>query len=382
MAETTLGFFTQKSLSHFFDSRKKLDFDKEPVFTPMQVKIITKQASETAIETYKNFQKDAEKLESNPEHDSNKIEANKMAEAQNALNLGQVAENENRLHNAMTHYTLAAKLNPRFDTLTKAIVIALRIGIFPPPALALDAEKAAIKEYGKGSEKHAICLHNLGVIYEGHGEHKKSEQFSEQAINIYKNILGNKHATVSMRNLAVSYENQNDNLKAELLFEEILKINQEVLGKEHPDTATSLNDLGKSYYSLGKYKKAESCFNDALSIRIKVLGENHPDTADTFSEIAKTYAQTKQYKESETLYKKAIKIYEESSHPHISHALTNLAVLYANTRRYDEAVKFYKQGIESFTVTLGPNHSNTKLAKASYERTKIRQANAESVASQ
>ena len=141
-------------------------------------------------ESVKDAHERIDKIEKTLTSKGNKIGNSKLVEAQNALNLGIIAEKENRLLDAMTHYTLVAKLHPRFDILTRALSIATKIGDSSSALFfAEKAEKAASNEYGEGSKKHADSLSNLGATYSDQRDYQKSEQLCEQALKIYKKII-------------------------------------------------------------------------------------------------------------------------------------------------------------------------------------------------
>jgi len=55
-----------------------------------------------------------------------------------------------------------------------------------------------------------------------------------------------------------------------------LDIQKNVLGEKHPSYATTLNNLGLIYNAQGKYKETEEFFNNALDIEKNVLGKKHP----------------------------------------------------------------------------------------------------------
>ena len=314
-----------------------------------------------------------DKLEAIIAHKEQKTKVDILTDALNALRCGEVAEQENRLDDAMAHYALAAKLNPTFNTLTIALNAASKIYNYSSAlSYALEAAKAAIKEYGEGSKEYANSLANLGVMYSNHGEYKKAEQFHEQALNIYKNLLGDRNFYVAnaLNNLASAYQDQLALPKATTLYQEALEIRQEVLGKEHPDTASSLYNLGIIYSMQFEHKKAESFFNESLIINKKVLGENHPATATSLRGLASVYQEQERFTESESYYMKALEIYRKepaNNRLTIAYCLNNLAWLYLSIGRHYESIPLYEECIKIFESIYGPNHRSTAMPKRSLE---------------
>ena len=128
----------------------------------------------------------------------------------------------------------------------------------------------------------------LRLLYAHIGDLAKVEPLFQQALQIFKKVLGPEHpATVtSLNNLAELYDHMGDYAKAEPLLQQVLQIRQKVLGPEHPDTALSLNNLALLYYEMGDYAKAEPLLQQVLEIRQKVLGPEHPSTAASLENLA------------------------------------------------------------------------------------------------
>ncbi len=314
-----------------------------------------------------------DKLEAIIAHKEQKTEVDILTDALNALRCGEVAEQENRLDDAMAHYALAAKLHPSFNILTSALNVAIKIPNYPSAlSFALEVAKSAIKEYSEGSKEYANSLANLGLIHNELEEYKKAEQFYEQALNIYKKLLGDRNSYVAhaLNNLASVYKDQFIIPKATTLYEEALEIRQEVLGKEHPDTASSLYNLGLVYCMDSKYEKAEKLFNESLIIHKKVLGENHRTTARSISGLALVYHEQERFTESESCYKQALEIYRKEpvrNKSAIAYCLNNLAWFYLKIGRHYESIPLYEECIKIFESIYGPNHRSTTMPKRSLE---------------
>jgi tetratricopeptide (TPR) repeat protein len=69
-----------------------------------------------------------------------------------------------------------------------------------------------------------------------------------------------------------------DSKKAVDYFEKALEIDREVYGEKHPDVATRLSNLGSAWYSLGDSKKAIEYTQQAYTIFQEILGDQHPNT--------------------------------------------------------------------------------------------------------
>jgi len=81
-----------------------------------------------------------------------------------------------------------------------------------------------------------------------------------------------------MDDILIKYNKEGQYLKAILLGEQALEICKSELGDRHPDTATSLNNLAALYKSMGQYDRALPLFESAVSLFEELLGHEHPNT--------------------------------------------------------------------------------------------------------
>ncbi len=402
IADNALGFFTQKSLSHFFGSKKKSEstdqidaiikihdksLDNAVKAKGLELELAQEQKDKARIQAelneLKNRQADPEKalqeeaefkakIKADLEREGNEAGAEKMAEAQDALEngdfskaieffteikkreelggkrsaraslaLGEIAEQEVRWHDAAEHYARAAQLDPCFETLIRAQKLAVDVGNYDSALyFGIEAKKVTSKKYGEDSKQYALCINNLAGLYLANGEYKKAEYFLEETLKIYKNIFG----------------------------------------ENHYEIADTLNNIGGIYKEQEYYKKAEEFFNQALKIYEDTFGENHPDTANCFNNLGSVYQKQARYEEAGLFLNKSLKINKNifgKDHPITAKSLNNLATFYHEQGQYKEAVPLYQQAIEISENILGPDHPQTKLFKENYEDLQKAIANAE-----
>ena len=254
---------------------------------------------------------------------------------------GTVAEKDLRWKDSVEHYARAAQLNPCFKALIKAQERANYAGDYNSAlSFGLDAQKSAIKEYGKDSLQYAGILNDLGTVYNRLKDYKTAERLHTEALKIRQNKLGKKHQDValSINNLGGIYKEQNQYREATYFFKRALNIYKETLGTKNPRTAITLDNLGGAYRELGEFKKAKPLLKQALKIRKEVLRDNHPDIASS---------------------------------------LNNFGSLYFMQGQYKKAEPFIRQALEIFEATLGLEHPNTTLLKSNYELLKKDMANAD-----
>ena len=219
-------------------------------------------------------------------------------------------------------------------------------------------------------EKHpnfAATLGNLASLHQSQGNFAKAEPLSRKALEIYRQALGEKHPefATSLNNLAALYRAHGDYAKAEPLYQQALEIRGQVLGEKHPEFATSLNNLAILYQSQGDYTKAEPLLKRALEITRQALGDQHPDFAVRLNNLAFFFQSQGAYEKAEPLYKQALDIKRQvlgEKHADVATSLNNLALLYQVQREYAKAEPLHKQALAIYGQVLGEKHPDYAMS--------------------
>jgi tetratricopeptide (TPR) repeat protein len=231
-------------------------------------------------------------------------------------------------------------------------------------AKAIPLARQALEIYkevlGEKHREYAISLNNLATLYKDMGDHKQALPLHKQALKIDKEVLGEKHPhyALSLNNLATLYKDMGDHKQALPLYKQALAIKKEALGDKHPLYATCLNNLAALYKDMGGLKAALALHKQALAIR-KALGEKHPDYAQSLNNLATLYSSMGDYKSALPLYKQALAIKKEvlgEKHPLYATSLNNLAALYDKMGEYKQALPLYKQALGIFKEAQGEKH--------------------------
>lgn len=171
---------------------------------------------------------------------------------------------------------------------------------------------------------------NIGLVYRNLGDYNKSLEYYFKALEIRKDVLGEKHPTTagSYGNIGVVYHNLGEYDKALEFYNKALEIDKDVLGENHHDTAISYNNIGVVYDELGDYDKALEYHNKALEIKKEVLGEKHASTAMSYNNIGNVYDDLGEYDKALEYHNKALEIFEEvlgESHPYTQQIIQNIS---------------------------------------------------------
>ncbi len=274
-----------------------------------------------------------------------KAEANKKLTGKNAAYAasarGHIAEQEIRWNDAVEHYARAVQFDSCFETLI-SLQRLLRFTKDYDSALSvcLDAQKAAIMQYGKDSEQYAHSVSGHALIHNKKGEYKLAEPIHKESLKIRQNVFGEKHPAVALclNNLGIVYQRQGRYKEAEDFSNQAINMYKETGGLNSKEAAMSIYILAHTYFLQRNYEKAEPLFKQALEIRKEILGLRHPATANSFN---------------------------------------SLGNLYAVQWKYKEAEPFIRQALEIFEAIFGHDHPRTKQIKQDYEKNKERLAHAE-----
>ena len=171
------------------------------------------------------------------------------------------------------------------------------------------------------------------IELDNQGKYDTAIPLAQQALEIRKRILGEKHPLIatSLSNLAGLYDNQGRYTEAEPLYRQALAMRQEILPEKHPDIATSLNNLAYLYENQGRYTEAEPLYRQALAMLQEILPSKHPHIAISLNNLAGLYENQGRYVEAEPLYRQALAMFQEilpEKHPAIAISLNSLAGLY------------------------------------------------------
>jgi tetratricopeptide (TPR) repeat protein len=160
----------------------------------------------------------------------------------------------------------------------------------------------------------ALGLHQQVVALVRQGQAAKAIPLYEQALAIFKKVLGEKHPEYarSLNNLAMLYKSMGDHKAALPLLKRALEINKEALGEKHPEYATGLDTLALLHQLMGDHKQALSLHKQALASIKEALGEKHPHYAICLSNLAGLYQNMAEYQMALPLLKKALQINKEA----------------------------------------------------------------------
>ena len=225
------------------------------------------------------------------------------------------------------------------------IAVAIKTGL-----RALDIQK---KVLGEGSTDCALSLQQLSIYQAYLDNYSEAIKLCTQAIDIFKSsgsgTLMPEYAS-SLSHLAFLYSETGDYVSAIKSGEEALNIIRETLGERHPDYATSLEALSSIYASIGDYTKALQLEEEVLSIRKGTLGERHPEYATSLEKLSSLYDNIGDYNRALQLVEEVVNIRETTlgtNHPLYASSCHLMAFYLFEEGKYEEATNMALLSMES-----------------------------------
>jgi len=241
-------------------------------------------------------------------------------------------------------------------------VILYEVGDFKKAITCFEQALEIGKEiYGERHPDGAAILGNLGSALKSLGDFKKAVGYYEQALLISREVYGEKHPQVAigLGNLGGVWYSLGDPKKAVDYFERALEIDKEVYGEKHPHVAKMFNNLGSAWDSLGDPKKAVDYFEQALLISREVYGEKHPDVATTFTSLGMALKSLGDPKKAIGYFERALEIDKEvygERHPHVATTFNNLGMAWYSLGDFKKAVTYYEKALEIDKKAYGEKH--------------------------
>ena len=237
----------------------------------------------------------------------------------------------------------------------------------------------------------AILHQNLGSLYLHQGKLHDAENKYIQAIEIFKNLDGDKSKYIAgtYNSLGIVYRKQSKYDKAEESLLNSLEIRKNIYGKGHLELAMTYNNLGIFYYKIHDYVKSKKFYFSAYDIWKKNCGELNDKIATLHDNLGCVYMEESNIEmaEEEILKAKNIRqaLYGEI-HETVAISYNNLAYVYYCKEHVDKAEEYIMKalsiiekmgddvGIAKATIYLQAGNIYFKQAKYELSETYMKKA--------
>ena len=143
----------------------------------------------------------------------------------------------------------------------------------------------------------ASILSHLAIYYYDLGEYEKAFESDTEALNIRKELLGEKDPAYanSLNHLAMHYETIEDYQEAINIYNEALAINEKIYGREHTSYADGLSKLARCYWGLSNYEEATKLTIKSINLFKNKLGRLHPSYLSQIRQLSQIRFEAKDY---------------------------------------------------------------------------------------
>ncbi|HEX4000501.1 MAG TPA: tetratricopeptide repeat protein [Pirellulales bacterium] len=280
-----------------------------------------------------------------------------------------------RLHELKDDFVVARKLRQEVLT-TKAKHLGKDHWQVVDARLALEQtsllEKLSSEQ--RGQLQQAERLMEASEKLYGAGHFPDALESAERALDIRRNILGERHplCAVSLCMIGDIYQQMGNFAAGERPFRQALAITKETRGENNPNYANISNDLAMLYYNLGDYTNALPLCKQAMEIRKQTLGSESAEYGSSMSFLATLDTDMGDYDKAEPLYRHSLAIKKQVlGERNMSYVigLDNLARLYTRMGDYSDALPLSKQALEIEKTLLNPRSPDYAVSLANLAET-------------
>jgi tetratricopeptide (TPR) repeat protein/KaiC/GvpD/RAD55 family RecA-like ATPase len=209
--------------------------------------------------------------------------------------------------------------------------------------MCISLSERALKMVKDGSERHAMLLCNLGIIYVTRGELEKAEEMHKKAFAINEKLGRQEGMAIDYAALGLVYYGRRDLGKAEKMHFKGLEIEKK-LGRLE-GMARQYGNLGLIYLTRGDLDKAEEMHKKALAIEEK-LGRLEGVAID-YGNLGLIYQNRGELDKAEEMHKKALEIDERIGNQlGVATHYGNLGIIYLKRGDLDKAEEMHKKSLQ------------------------------------
>ncbi|HMJ71237.1 MAG TPA: CHAT domain-containing tetratricopeptide repeat protein [Cyclobacteriaceae bacterium] len=221
---------------------------------------------------------------------------------------------------------------------------------------------------------------DLGLLYATMGKFNSASQFTQQALEMREESLGQGSFgyAASVNNRAVLYQDLAFYNEAEKDFEAAKATVKNLLG-ETQELSIVLNNEAILYAEMGRNEEAIGNLQQATAILDKAQKKSVNNQVGIQSNLAHLYQRTNKLPEAEAIYLKLEKDLG-SGNPYYAGVLNNLALLYVQMNKPEKVEDYLKRAAAVYKTKFGeesPSYAKVIGDQGWYYRTKERYTEAE-----
>jgi serine/threonine protein kinase/tetratricopeptide (TPR) repeat protein len=193
------------------------------------------------------------------------------------------------------------------------------------------------------------------------GDPQHSRKLFEEALGIYRSILGGQHLSVAvtLSGLAAAATWMDDFAAAEQYERQAIEIFRATVSRNYPDHAVALATLGYILTERGEYAEAEQLLKEALEIERSVFGEHNVRVAQAEAHLGDLYARRGDISRAIEATESAVAIAKEgigADHYLTGYYLNSLAILYLKANDLPAAEAAAREALAVYAQSLPAQH--------------------------
>ncbi|MEI9917997.1 MAG: CHAT domain-containing tetratricopeptide repeat protein [Bacteroidota bacterium] len=221
---------------------------------------------------------------------------------------------------------------------------------------------------------------DLGLLYATMGRFNTASQFTQQALEMREETLGQESFgyAASLNNRAVLYQDLAYYNEAEKDFQSAKAVVKKLLG-ETQELSIVLNNEAILFAEVGRNEEAIADLQQAAAILDKAQKKSINNQVGIQSNLALLYQRSNKLTEAEAIY---LRLEKElgNQNPYYAGVLNNLALLYVQMNKPEKVEDYLKKAADVYKLKFGeesPNYAKVIGDQGWYYRTKERYAEAE-----
>ena len=241
------------------------------------------------------------------------------------------------------------------------------INIIPTKLYSQNNRIDSLKNIVQTNKKDSTAVYNLIALSKAYLEGENIEEslvFSEQALNLAKQIEFNKGIAIAYKQVGLAHYYQGNFLEVFDSWEQSLKTFEAI--HDTLGIANAINNIGSTHYSLGNNPKALEYYLRSLSISEKL---NDPLLiSSALVNIGGVYGEMEDYDKALNYFKQIEKYQLGLDNSQIlASYLMGVGEIYDKKENYTQALKFYNQALSINKSTSNYAHNLTMLAKVEFK---------------
>lgn len=207
----------------------------------------------------------------------------------------------------------------------------------------------------------ASLLHAIGEAQSGIGEWERARPLLEQALEIRRERLGERHPETAATRLALGVVLREQTVwePAEELLTRAAADLETALGDRHVDVARALRELGRLHAQRNRLDRAETLYRSALEVLDRELAADHPEVIRALTYLGELRFARNDLEGSRQFHTRALEAMRRTfgeENPEVANGLGNLAALSMAEGRYAEGEVLARRAVEILRRSVDEDH--------------------------